>query len=44
VIPGIPEIVKGLAAFCPWVTLEFMLTSDSVLDGLSPREGTAKRR
>ena len=41
-IPGIPEIVKGLAAFCPWVTLEFMLTSDPVLDGLSPREALLK--
>jgi hypothetical protein len=42
VIPGIPEIVKGLEAFGPWVTLEFILTSDSVLDGLSPREALLK--
>jgi hypothetical protein len=42
VIPGIPEIVKGLEAFGPWVTLEFILTSDSMLDGLSPREALLK--
>jgi hypothetical protein len=42
VIPGISEIVKGLEASGPWVTLEFMLTSDSVLDGLSPREALLK--
>ena len=41
-IPGVPEIVKGLEAFGPWVTLEFILTSDSVLDGLSPREALLK--
>jgi hypothetical protein len=39
VIPGIPEFVRGLGASGPWVILEFILTSDSVLDGLSPREG-----
>jgi hypothetical protein len=38
VIPGIPEIVRGPGASGPWVILEFILTSDSVLDGLSPRE------
>jgi hypothetical protein len=38
VIPGIPEIVRGLGASGPWVILDFILTSDSVLDGLSPRE------
>jgi hypothetical protein len=42
VIPGFPEIVKGLEAFGPWVTLEFILTADSVLDGLSPREALLK--
>jgi hypothetical protein len=42
VIPGISEIVKGLEVSGPWVTLEFMLTSDSVLDGLSPREALLK--
>ena len=38
VIPGIPEIVRGLGASGPWVIIEFILTSDAVLDGLSPRE------
>jgi hypothetical protein len=42
VIPGIPEIVRGLGASGPWVILEFILTSDSVLDGLSPREALLK--
>jgi hypothetical protein len=42
VIPGIPEIVKGFEASGPWVTLEFILSSDSVLDGLSPREALLK--
>jgi len=42
VIPGIPEIVKGFEESGPWVTLEFIMTSDSVLDGLSPREALLK--
>ncbi len=42
VIPGISEIVKGFEASGPWVTLEFILTSDSVLDGLTPREALLK--
>jgi hypothetical protein len=42
VISGISEIVKGLEASGPWVTLEFILTSDSVLDGLTPREALLK--
>ena len=42
VISGISEIVKGLEASGPWVTLEFILTSDSVLDGLSAREALLK--
>src|ERR1700730_10615587 len=41
-MPAISEIVKGLEASGPWVTVEFMLTSDSVLDGLSPREALLK--
>jgi hypothetical protein len=42
VIPGIREITRGLGASGPWVILEFILTSDSVLDGLSPREALLK--
>jgi hypothetical protein len=35
-IPGMPEIIKGLDASGPWVTLEFLTTEDSALDGLAP--------
>ena len=42
VIPGMPEIVKGFAAAGPWVTLEFVVTGDAVLDGLTPREALLK--
>jgi hypothetical protein len=38
VIPGIPEIIKGFEASDPWVTLDFVVTADAVLDGLTPRE------
>lgn len=37
-IPGISEIIKGFEVSGPWVTLEFLVTADSVLDGLAPRE------
>ena len=42
VIPGIPEIIKGFEASGPWVTLEFVVTADAVLDGLTPREALLK--
>jgi hypothetical protein len=42
VIPGMPEIVKGFEASGPWVTLEFMVTGDAVLDGMTPREALLK--
>jgi hypothetical protein len=42
VIPCIPEIVRGFEASGPWVTLEFLVTSDSVLDGLTPRDPLLK--
>jgi hypothetical protein len=38
VIPGLTEIVKGFAASGPWVTLEFIVTGDTTLDGLTPGE------
>jgi hypothetical protein len=42
VIPGIPEIIKGFETSGPWVTLEFVVTADAVLDGLTPREALLK--
>jgi hypothetical protein len=42
VIPGIPEIIKGFEASGPWVILEFVVTADAVLDGLTPREALLK--
>jgi len=42
VIPGLPEIVRRSRRVRPWVTLEFILTGDTVLDGLTPREGLLK--
>jgi hypothetical protein len=42
VIPGIPQIIKGFEASGPWVTLEFVVTADTVLDGLTPREALLK--
>jgi len=37
-IPGLPEIIRGFEASGPWVTLEFLVTEDSILDGLAPRD------
>jgi hypothetical protein len=42
VIPGIPEIIKGFATSGPWITLEFIVTADSVLDDLTPRQALLK--
>jgi hypothetical protein len=42
VIPGVPEIVKRFEVSGPWVTLEFIVTADAVLDGLTPREAVLK--
>jgi hypothetical protein len=42
VIPGLPEVIKRLDVSGPWVTLEFLTTEDSVLDGLTPREALLK--
>jgi hypothetical protein len=43
VVPGLAEVVRGLASEGPWVTLDFLLTPDTALAGRSPlqalREG-----
>ena len=41
-LPNLPEVVKGMAPTGPWVTLEFLITPDTVLLGLTPREALLK--
>jgi hypothetical protein len=41
-IPGLADVVRGLGASGPWVTLEFLVTEDDVLGGLSPRAALLK--
>jgi hypothetical protein len=36
--PGLPQVLKSLAESGPWGTLDFLLSPDSVLDGLTPLE------
>jgi hypothetical protein len=38
VLPGIAEVVRGLADQGPWATLDFLLARDSALGGRSPLE------
>jgi hypothetical protein len=35
-IPGVADVIRGFEDSGPWVTLEFLITEDDVLDGLSP--------
>lgn len=37
-LPNLPEVVRGMAETGPWVTLEFLVTPDTALLGLTPRE------
>jgi hypothetical protein len=41
-VPGLPEIIRGFEGSGPWVALEFLVTGDSVLEGLAPREALLK--
>jgi hypothetical protein len=41
-IPGLPEVIRECAESGPWVTLEFLVTEDDVLGGLSPRAALLK--
>lgn len=43
-IPGLAEVVRGMAASGPWVTLDFLLAPDTALGGLSPFEALSKNR
>lgn len=37
-LPDLAAVIRGLAASGPWVTLEFLVTEDSVLGSLTPRD------
>jgi hypothetical protein len=41
-IPGLPDVIRDCAGSGPWVTLEFLVTEDDVLGGLSPRDALLK--
>ncbi|WP_052764144.1 hypothetical protein [Microvirga massiliensis] len=36
VVSGLREVVRGLAREGPWVTLDFLLAPDTVLEGKTP--------
>lgn len=36
-IPCLAEVVEGLEVSGPWVTLDFLVTNDNALGGLTPR-------
>lgn len=37
-VPGLTDVIRGFAPSGPWVTLEFLVTEDSALEGLTPRD------
>jgi hypothetical protein len=41
-IPCLAEVLQGFEVSGPWVTLEFLVTEDSTLDGLTPRDSLLK--
>lgn len=41
-IPGFAAVVQGLEVSGPWVTLEFLVTPDEALDGMTPRDALLK--
>ena len=41
-IPGLADVIRDCAESGPWVTLEFLVTEDDVLSGLSPRAALLK--
>jgi hypothetical protein len=38
ILPGIADVVQGFATHGPWAALDFLLASDTVLDGSTPLE------
>ncbi|MBL0406256.1 DNA-binding protein [Microvirga aerilata] len=38
VVPGLPDVVRGLSSASPWVALDFLLAPDTVLAGRTPLE------
>jgi hypothetical protein len=43
-VPGLAEVIQGMASSGPWTVLEFLLAPDSALGGLSPLEALSKKR
>jgi hypothetical protein len=41
-LPNLPEVVKGMAETGPWVTPDFLVTPNTVLLGLTPRDALLK--
>ena len=41
-IPGLVDVIRGFEESGPWVALEFLVTEDDVLGGLSPRAALLK--
>lgn len=39
---GLPQVLKSMADSGPWVILDFLLSPDSVLDGLTPLEAVRR--
>lgn len=37
-IPGLADVAAGFEDSGPWIALEFLVTEDDTLDGLTPRE------
>lgn len=37
-VPGLSDVIKAFEESGPWVTLEFLVTTDTVLDSITPRE------
>lgn len=41
-IPGLATVIDGFAESGPWVTLEFLVTEDDALGGITPRDALVK--
>jgi hypothetical protein len=41
-VPGLAMVVRKMARSGPWVTLDFLLAPDAVLEGLTPLQALAK--
>jgi hypothetical protein len=41
-VPGLAEVVRGMSGSGPWVTLDFLLAPDAVLDGMTPLKALSR--